>query len=126
MSLDYRRGDIVLANLGDPVGSEQGGIRPVLVMQNDVGNKHSPTIIVAPITSKPKKSLPTHVKIGMECGLVAPSVALFEQTRAIDKSRVVHKLGHKELSACEDRCILIAFGCMSLLDDHDKKLITVR
>ena len=64
MSLEYKRGDILLADLGATVGSEQGGIRPVLVTQNDVGNKHSPTLIVAPITSKQKKCLPTHIKIG--------------------------------------------------------------
>lgn len=126
MSLEYKRGDILLADLGATVGSEQGGIRPVLVTQNDVGNKHSPTLIVAPITSKQKKCLPTHIKIGTECGLETPSIALFEQTRAIDKSRIKRQLGHKELSAGEDRCIMIAFGCLSLLSERDKHLVTVR
>lgn len=126
MSLEYKRGDIVLADLGKTIGSEQGGIRPVLVIQNDVGNKHSPTIIVAPITSKQKRYLPTHIKIGTECGLEAPSIALFEQTKTIDKCRVLKQLGHKELSSGEDRCILIAFGCLSLLNDREKQLVTVR
>lgn len=122
----YRRGDIVLANLGAPVGSEQGGIRPVLITQNDIGNRHSPTIIVAPITSKLKKRLPTHISIGRESGLECPSTALLEQTRTIDKSRVIKPLGHKELSAGEDRCIMITFGCVTLMDDQDRQLVEAR
>ena len=123
---EYKRGDIVLADLGNAVGSEQGGVRPVLVTQNDVGNKHSPTLIVAPITSKYKKKLPTHIQIGTECGLEVPSIALFEQTRTIDKSRVIKALGHKELSTGEDRCIMIAFGCLSFLSERDRQLVTAR
>lgn len=113
--MEYRRGDIVLADLGSAVGSEQGGIRPVLITQNDIGNKHSPTIIIAPITSKIKRPMPTHIKIGCECGLECPSTALFEQTRTIDKCRVIKYIGHKELDEDEERCILITFGCFDLL-----------
>ncbi len=86
---DIRRGDVFLADL-DPIrGSEQGGTRPVLVIQNNVGNRHSPTVIVAPITSEIKKhDLPTHVALSPELGLPAESMALLEQVRTIDKSRL--------------------------------------
>lgn len=84
-----RRGDIFLADL-DPIrGSEQGGTRPVLIVQNDIGNHYSPTVIVAPITSELKKTrLPTHVALPPELGLPAESMVLLEQVRTIDKSRL--------------------------------------
>lgn len=86
---DIRRGDVFLADL-DPIrGSEQGGTRPVLVIQNDVGNHYSPTVIVAPITSELKKhNQPTHVALPPELGLPAESMVLLEQVRTIDKSRL--------------------------------------
>ena len=86
---DIRRGDIFLADL-DPIrGSEQGGTRPVLVIQNNVGNRHSPTVIVAPITSEIKKcDLPTHIALPPELGLPEESMVLLEQVRTIDKSRL--------------------------------------
>lgn len=91
-----RRGDIFYADLRPVIGSEQGGIRPVLVIQNDVGNKHSPTVIVAAITSKMNKAkLPTH--IGIEAGrynIVKDSVILLEQLRTIDKKRLKDKVCH--------------------------------
>ncbi len=85
-----RRGDIFYADLSPVIGSEQGGIRPVLVIQNDIGNKYSPTIIISAITSQINKAkLPTHVEIlGQEYGLPKDSVVLLEQIRTIDKKRL--------------------------------------
>ena len=91
-----RRGDVYYADLRPVVGSEQGGIRPVLVIQNDVGNKHSPTVIVAAITSQIHKSkLPTHVEISSQnYNMVKDSVILLEQLRTIDKKRLKEKVCH--------------------------------
>ena len=88
-----RRGSIYYADL-DPVrGSEQGGYRPVLILQNNIGNDYSPTIIVAAITSRVKSKLPTHVKLKDMKGLEKDSVVLLEQIRTIDKSRLDEKIG---------------------------------
>ena len=89
------RGDMFYANLGRGIGSEQKGYRPVLVIQNDVGNKFSPTVIVASITSRVgiKAKLPTHYFINTEDGLQAPSIILLEQVRTIDKQRLRQYLG---------------------------------
>ncbi|MDD2684444.1 MAG: type II toxin-antitoxin system PemK/MazF family toxin [Candidatus Cloacimonetes bacterium] len=94
--MEVWRGDIVFANLNPVIGSEQGGTRPVLVLQNDVGNRFSPTIIVAAITSKIKKGrLPTHVELPAEqYGLERDSVILLEQLRTIDKRRLKERLAH--------------------------------
>lgn len=90
-----KRGDIFFADLSPVVGSEQGGLRPVLVIQNDVGNKYSPTVIVAAITSQVKTKLPTHVEIGMlGNGLTRNSIILMEQLRTIDKTRLKERIGH--------------------------------
>ncbi len=91
-----RRGDIYYADLRPVVGSEQGGIRPVLVIQNDMGNRHSPTVIVAAITSKMNKAkLPTHVELSTRhCQIVKDSVILLEQLRTIDKQRLRDKVCH--------------------------------
>lgn len=91
-----RRGDIFYADLRPVVGSEQGGIRPVLIIQNDVGNKHSPTVICAAITSKMNKAkLPTHIEIdSSEYDIVKDSVILLEQLRTIDKKRLKDKVCH--------------------------------
>lgn len=91
-----KRGDMFYADLSPVVGSEQGGIRPVLIIQNDMGNKYSPTVIAAAITSQMNKTkLPTHIEIGSEeCGLKNNSVVLAEQIRTIDKSRLKEKIGH--------------------------------
>lgn len=91
-----RRGDIFYADLRPVIGSEQGGIRPVLVIQNDTGNRHSPTVIVAAITSKlTKPKLPTHVKIDCNrCNIVKDSIILLEQLRTIDKQRLKDKVCH--------------------------------
>ena len=94
--MTIKRGDMFYADLSPVVGSEQGGIRPVLIIQNDVGNKHSPTVIAAAITSQTGKTkLPTHIEIEPEqSGLKAESVVLTEQIRTIDKSRLKEKIGH--------------------------------
>ena len=91
-----KRGDMFYADLSPVVGSEQGGIRPVVIIQNDTGNKHSPTVIAAAITSQTGKTkLPTHIEIEPEqSGLKAESVILTEQIRTIDKSRLKEKIGH--------------------------------
>lgn len=93
-----KRGDMFYADLSPVIGSEQGGVRPVVIIQNDIGNKHSPTVIAAAITSQTgKNKLPTHIEIGMEnSGLKADSVVLAEQIRTIDKSRLKEKIGHIE------------------------------
>ncbi len=90
-----KRGEIYYADLSPVVGSEQGGIRPVLILQNDIGNRYSPTIIVAAITSKTGKAkLPTHIEVeGERFGLPKDSVILLEQLRTIDKKRLMEKLG---------------------------------
>lgn len=90
----FKRGEIYYADLSPVVGSEQGGIRPVLVIQNDIGNKYSPTVIVVAITSQLEKAkLPTHIELGKECGLSKNSVALLEQIRTLDKKRLQEKIG---------------------------------
>ena len=96
MDTSVKRGDIYYADLSPVVGSEQGGVRPVLIIQNDTGNLHSPTVIVAAITSRRKKAqLPVHVFItAEESGLNADSVVLTEQVRTLEKSRLTKYLGH--------------------------------
>ena len=91
-----KRGDIFYADLSPVVGSEQGGIRPVIIIQNDVGNKYSPTVIISAITSQINKAkLPTHVEISSEeYGLNKDSVVLLEQIRTLDKRRLKEKIGH--------------------------------
>jgi len=109
-----KRGDIFYADLSPVVGSEQGGVRPVLVIQNDIGNKYSPTVIIAAITSQINKAkLPTHVEISAEeYGLTKDSVILLEQIRTIDKKRLKERVGHlsDELMKKVDECIQISFG----------------
>lgn len=92
-----QKGDIFYADLGETVGSEQSGIRPVLIIQNDVGNKYSPTVIITPLTSKAKKlDQPTHVVIGKRFGLTEYSYALLEQVRTIDRARLCEYVGHAD------------------------------
>lgn len=89
-----KKGDLYFADLSPVVGSEQGGVRPVLVVQNDVGNKYSPTIIVAAVTSQSKAKLPTHVELAAtQGGLSKNSVVLLEQLRTIDKQRLKERIG---------------------------------
>ena len=96
------------------VGSEQGGIRPVLIVQNDVGNKHSPTVIAAAITSQRGKSrLPTHIEVQADqCGLAKDSIVLLEQIRTIDKKRLKDKMGELDLNAMDkvNTALSISFG----------------
>lgn len=96
--MNIRRGDIYYADLRPVVGSEQGGIRPVLVIQNDMGNRHSPTIICAAITSKMNKAkLPTHIELSAErYHMMKDSVILLEQLRTIDKKRLRDRVCHLE------------------------------
>lgn len=98
-----KRGDIFYADLSPVIGSEQGGIRPVIIMQNDIGNRYSPTVIVAAITSQINKAkLPTHVEISSEeYGLNRDSVVLLEQIRTLDKRRLKEKIGHMTESDME-------------------------
>ena len=98
-----RRGDIYYADLRPVIGSEQGGIRPVLIIQNDMGNKHSPTVICAAITSKMNKAkLPTHVELAADkYGIVKDSVILLEQVRTIDKSRLRERVCHLDSAALQ-------------------------
>lgn len=109
-----RRGDIFYADLSPVVGSEQGGIRPVLIVQNDIGNKYSPTVIAAAITSQINKAkLPTHIEISAsEYGLAKDSVILLEQIRTIDKKRLREKIGHldDELMEKVNEALSISFG----------------
>lgn len=93
--MPIRRGDLYYADLSPVVGSEQGGTRPVLILQNNIGNKHSPTVIVAAVTGRPGKAkLPTHVNLrGSECGLFRDSVVMLEQLRTIDRSRLREYMG---------------------------------
>ena len=95
-----KRGDIFYADLSPVIGSEQGGVRPVLIVQNDIGNRFSPTVIAAAITSQINKAkLPTHIEIdAQDYGLSKDSVVLLEQVRTIDKKRLKEKIGHLDSS----------------------------
>ncbi|MEG1778091.1 MAG: type II toxin-antitoxin system PemK/MazF family toxin [Angelakisella sp.] len=112
--MTVKRGDIYYADLSPVVGSEQGGMRPVLIVQNDVGNKFSPTVIAAAITSqRDKAQLPTHIQLSSQsCGLSKDSVVLLEQVRTIDKKRLKEKMGRIEDNAMNeiDRALTISFG----------------
>ena len=112
-----KRGDLFYADLSPVVGSEQGGIRPVLVVQNDVGNKYSPTIIAAAVTSQINKAkMPTHIEISAETyGLVKDSVILMEQIRTIDKKRLKEKIGHAddELMERVNKALSVSFALES-------------
>ena len=109
-----KRGDIFYADLSPVIGSEQGGIRPVLIIQNDVGNKYSPTIICAAITSQINKAkLPTHIEIdSVKYTLVKDSVVLLEQVRTVDKKRLREKICHLDEPLMDrvDRALLVSFG----------------
>ena len=112
--MNVKRGDIFYADLSPVVGSEQGGLRPVLIVQNDIGNKYSPTVIAAAITSKlDKAKLPTHIDVyAEEFGLSKNSVVLLEQIRTLDKRRLREKMGHLDdvLMQRVNDAITISFG----------------
>ncbi len=109
-----KRGDIYYADLSPVVGSEQGGVRPVLIVQNDIGNKYSPTVIAAAITSQINKAkMPTHIEISAEeYGLNKDSVILLEQVRTIDKRRLRERIGHLDevTMGLVDNALLVSFG----------------
>ena len=112
--MSVRRGEIYYADLSPVVGSEQGGVRPVLIVQNDVGNKYSPTVIAAATTSQKEKSkLPTHIEINAQnCGLAKNSVVLLEQIRTIDKKRLKERMGMLDEDAMYqvNSALSISFG----------------
>lgn len=112
--VNIKRGDIYYADLSPVVGSEQGGLRPVLIIQNDIGNRYSPTVIAAAITSRMGKTrMPTHIDIHAEkVGLAKDSVILLEQVRTLDKRRLKEKMGHldDELMGEVNSAIAVSFG----------------
>ena len=112
--MSIKRGDIYYADLSPVVGSEQGGLRPVLIIQNDVGNRYSPTVIAAAITSRLSKTrLPTHIDVFADrVGLVKDSVILLEQVRTLDKRRLKEKMGHldESIMAEVNRAIAVSVG----------------
>ncbi|MDE6729211.1 MAG: type II toxin-antitoxin system PemK/MazF family toxin [Oscillospiraceae bacterium] len=112
--MSVKRGEIYYADLSPVVGSEQGGIRPVLIVQNDVGNRHSPTVIAAAITSRlDKAKLPTHISLeAASCGLQKDSIVLLEQIRTLDKKRLKDKMGSLDPNAMDrvDNALSISFG----------------
>jgi len=109
-----KRGEIYYADLSPVVGSEQGGMRPVLIVQNDVGNKHSPTVIAAAITSQKEKSrLPTHISLNaQDCGLAKDSIVLLEQVRTLDKKRLKERMGELDNDSMSrvDNALSVSFG----------------
>ncbi len=113
-----KRGDIFYADLSPVVGSEQGGIRPVLVVQNDIGNKFSPTVIIAAITSQINKAkLPTHIEIlADDYGLSKDSVILLEQIRTVDKRRLRERIGKldEELMERVNEALMVSIGLIDL------------
>ncbi len=113
MNTIIHKGDLYFADLGETIGSEQSGMRPVVVLQNNVGNKYSPTIIVSPLTTKNKKMfLPTHVDFGRRFGLKEESIALLEQIRTIDRSRLIKYIGKADGKTMRqvDVAIAVSFG----------------
>ncbi len=125
--MNIKRGDIYYADLSPVVGSEQGGLRPVLIVQNDVGNRYSPTVIAAAITSKMSKArLPTHIDIyAKEVGLAKDSVILLEQVRTLDKRRLREKMGHLEEGTMQrvNEAISVSFG-LSRGEERDGRVYT--
>ena len=109
-----KRGEIYYADLSPVVGSEQGGIRPVLIVQNDIGNRHSPTVIAAAITSRRDKAkLPTHIAVqAATCGLTKDSVVLLEQIRTLDKRRLKDRMGELDTTSMTkvDHALQVSFG----------------
>lgn len=116
--MNIRRGEIYYADLSPVVGSEQGGTRPVLIVQNDIGNRFSPTVIAAAITSqKYKTALPTHISVdAVESGLAKDSVVLLEQVRTIDKKRLKEKMGilNETDMGRVDRALSVSLGIRTI------------
>ena len=122
--MTVHRGDIYYADLSPVVGSEQGGVRPVLIVQNDVGNKYSPTVIAAAITSQTGKTrLPTHISLNAErCGLAKDSVVLLEQIRTLDKKRLKERMGALDLLAMQrvNQALQVSFGLGNAEEGGDR------
>ena len=116
--MTVKRGDIYYADLSPVIGSEQGGIRPVLIIQNDIGNKYSPTVIAAAITSQINKAkMPTHIEIdALEYGLAKDSVILLEQIRTIDKKRLKEKIGAIDDALADkvNEALAVSFGLVEI------------
>ncbi len=111
--MNIKRGELYYADLSPVVGSEQGGVRPVLVVQNDVGNRYSPTVIAAAVTSKMNKAkLPTHIELPSAFGLAKDSVILLEQIRTLDKKRLKERIGElpDDTMSLVNKAILISLG----------------
>lgn len=112
--MEVHRGEVFYADLSPVVGSEQGGVRPVLIVQNEIGNRHSPTVIAAAITSRLDKArLPTHINIrAADTGLAKDSVVLLEQIRTLDKRRLRERMGRVDSAVMEqvDAAIAVSFG----------------
>ncbi len=125
-----KRGDIFYADLSPVVGSEQGGLRPVLIIQNDIGNRYSPTVIAAAITSRVSKThLPTHIDIyADQVGLAKDSVILLEQIRTLDKRRLKEKMGHLDDHVMDtvNTAIAISFGLGSPKQDAEARAMMQR
>ncbi len=117
--MTIKRGDIYYADLSPVIGSEQGGVRPVLIIQNDVGNRYSPTVIAAAITSQQDKTrLPTHIKVSADdCGLSKDSIVLLEQVRTIDKQRLKERMGSLGVGAMDrvDQALSVSFGLGNIM-----------
>ena len=115
--MTIKRGDIYYADLSPVIGSEQGGMRPVLIVQNDIGNRYSPTVIAAAITSqKDKNKLPTHIEVSCgECGLSRDSIVLLEQIRTLDKKRLKERMGKLSNNSMDEinNALQVSFGLSS-------------
>lgn len=123
---EIRRGDLYYADLGENVGSIQGGSRPVLVVQNDIGNKHSPTVLVAVVTSVIKKLyMPVHAVLRKDYGLTEPSMVEAEQIRTLNKSQLERYIGHIDEESMEptDRALVNSFGLLPFVDRAAKERI---
>lgn len=128
--MSVKRGDIYYADLSPVVGSEQGGLRPVLIIQNDIGNRYSPTVIAAAITSRMSKTkLPTHIDIYADrVGLAKDSVILLEQIRTLDKRRLKEKMGHLDDNIMNhvNTAIAISFGLGNAREDAEARAMMQR
>ena len=125
MNNTVRRGDIYYADLSPVVGSEQGGVRPVLIVQNDVGNRYSPTVIAAAITSQTGKArLPTHIEVHTDSGLAKSSIVLLEQIRTLDKRRLKDRMGHldDETMTLVNDALSVSFGLVG--EEHTSQDVT--
>lgn len=126
--MQIKKGDIYYADLTPVIGSEQGGVRPVLIIQNDIGNRYSPTVIVAAITSRmDKHPLPTHVPLEIDDGLRRNSVVLLEQVRTIDRSRLREYIGRLELNSLKavDQALTVSLGMGQAAADTSRMCLSI-